>query len=181
MFRCTGKSYVLLEAQAEGSPVVQNDTIYETIITIDEYDAPFWNASSEQHAVVEVVIRDLFYDQVLAAWGGFSYSGRPGPKLVVMGRGIEDYHAPAQNLRAYTGLSLVDYTFHPYYLGVLGLTQREVDAALEFVTNDLQRMALRQKILESCWRVSFNKQSTDRGGILCSREVASILDRFLQI
>lgn len=164
---------------------------HTTIITVDNYDAPFLNAPPGNLAIVERVIEELLYDGVLSAFGGY---GLNQTKLIVMGSGIRNYHAPAKKIAHC--LSLIDCTSFPCYADMLGLTAAEIKGAIqEFVEDDSMRFTLFKEIESSCWRESFVEESdntmmtemediwwqdlpskpSDVTTVVCSREVTKFL------
>lgn len=138
---------------------------------MDGYDAPFLNAPPEKLSVVEAVIEELFYTNVLAAFGGF---GATRPRIIVMGSGIDGYDAPAKSIADYLGL--VDCTWYHSCADLIGLTLDDVkDAIWGLVEDEGARLVLFKNIEERCWRESFVEGSPDVEGVLCSKEVTQYL------
>ncbi|KAE9383426.1 hypothetical protein BT96DRAFT_951359 [Gymnopus androsaceus JB14] len=128
---------------------------YTTIITIDNYDAPFLNAPPGRLTDVEDVIAELFYGNVLAVFGGY---GVMRPKLIIMGSGMRDYPVPAKRIVEW--LSLVDCTRNPCYAGMVGLTTSEIEAGVQALVEDEGiHLALFKEIENTCWRESFMEGS----------------------
>ncbi|KAE9397601.1 hypothetical protein BT96DRAFT_1020744 [Gymnopus androsaceus JB14] len=144
---------------------------YKTIITVDNYDAPLLNAPPGKLTVVEDIIEDMFYRNVLVVFGGY---GLRRPNLIVMGSGIRDHHAPAK--RIVDCLGLIDCTMFRCYADVVGLTVAEIKGAIqELVEDEAMRFALFKEIEDTCWRESFVEGSNDVTTIVCSREVTKFL------
>ncbi|KAE9386350.1 hypothetical protein BT96DRAFT_1006177 [Gymnopus androsaceus JB14] len=143
---------------------------YTTIITIDNYNAPFLNAPLGRLTDVEDVIAELFYGNVLAVFGGY---GVMRPKLIIMGSGMRDYPAPAKRIVEW--LSLVNCTRNPCYAKMVGLTTSEIKAGVRVLVEDEGiHLALFKEIENTCWRESF-MEGSDVEVTVCSREVKNFL------
>lgn len=149
----------------------QRQSAYITLITVDNYDAPLLNAPPGKLAMVEGVIEELLYRDILSVFGGFNWAQ---VKLLIIGSGMRD-PVPAKKLA--TCLGLIDCTMYPRYADLIGLTMAEINRAIrEVVEDEAVHSALLKEVEDTCWRDSFAEgDSGDVMAVVCSKEATDLL------